>query len=141
MSIGIEIKLEGFDAVQKALKDLAPREANQVLKRTVTKIAAGMRDEARRRVPVDEGTLKKAIRSKRERGTKTSAEAGLRIHPKGFYWHLIEFGTIKAPAQPFLVPSIEHTRANIAKIFREEFFKQFARQMVKRANKIPGIRG
>ena len=52
----------------------------------------------------------------------------------------IEFGTIKDSARPFIVPTVEHTRANIAKIFREEFFKQFARQMVKRANKVQGVR-
>lgn len=139
MSLGVKIELEGFDAVQKALKDLAPREANQVLKRTVTKIAADMRDEARRRVPVRDGVLKKAIRSRGERGTRTSREAGLRIHPKGFYWHFLEFGTRTNSAQPFIVPTVEHTRKNIAEIFRKHFFKQFARQMEKRANKVAGV--
>lgn len=129
------IEIEGMKDLEKLLEDVMPREANNIVRRTVTRIAAGVRKDMRKAAPKDEGDLRKGIKSKRNRGRPNYAEAQVYADPKAFYWRFVEHGTIEAPAQPFAFPTIEKWRARIDEIYREEFGKQFEKEMAKRAKK------
>lgn len=63
-------------------------------------------ESARGRVPVESGDLRDAIHVEKDlRGW--SVVAG---DEKVFYGHLVEHGTVKQGAQPFLVPALEEER-------------------------------
>ena len=66
------------------------------------------------------GVLKKSIRRQRAKNIKNGAGVGIYIHKKGkktgnspFYWHMVEYGTSKMTAQPFLRPAF-HNNKDIA---------------------------
>ncbi len=97
------VHIEGLTDLQHTLTKTMPREARNILRRTVVRIAKGVREDMRdtvRQNGEDEGTLRRAIRHKRHKGDRESAEAAVFItHGQGakydaFYWHMVEFGQV-----------------------------------------------
>lgn len=75
------------------------------------------------------GILRKSIR--RQRLTKNSRErhraaVGIGIELKGktgetaFYWHMVERGTVKMPAVPFLRPAFDHNKDAAVERFKQK---------------------
>lgn len=135
------VKIEGMDELQATLKDVLPREARNILRRTTLKIASNVRDVVRQRSPVDTGNLKKSIKSKRDKGTPTNITASVYVDKsggksgKGYHYHFVEFGTVKMTARPFIVPTVEEMRPGLSEEYRKEFGVQFEKEMQKRAKK------
>jgi len=78
---------------------------------------------ARQRVPVATGKLKDTIRVVRLKGDpkqNVRVYAGNRIKGGAFYAHMIEYGTVKMAAKPFLRPSLKEVGANIEAIIGGE---------------------
>ena len=135
------LKVEGMRELRKTLTQVSPAEARRIARRTVTAIARGVRDDARKRAPVDTGDLKRAVKSRQTRGERDEAAAQVWADRSGgrtgraYHWHLLEFGTEKMPAQPFLNPTIEEWRSNMPGIYRRQWYTEYAREMEKRARK------
>jgi HK97 gp10 family phage protein len=82
-------------------------------------------DRARALCPVDTGALKKSIRVRRLKGDPkldVRIYAGNRVEggsmKKGaargaFYAHMVEYGTVKMPAKPFLRPALNGSKGQI----------------------------
>lgn len=136
---GTGARIDGLDFLKDQLEGFLPRETTAILRRTVTKIAAQVRNDIRAAAPKDTGTLRKAIRSKRNRGTRDEVEAGVYITTgKGakhnaFYWHWIEFGTQRLPARPFVAPAAEKARAGYREALKSEVGRQVIKQLENRA--------
>ena len=94
-----------------------------------------IRDEARRKVPIKTGTLKKSIVSiqrKAQNGLITFSVTPSKGKPNdGWYAHFVEFGTSHSSAKPFLRPafdqsnneSLEASKRYIANRIPEELAK------------------
>jgi len=138
------IEIEGAKYVRQTLGDVMPKEARAIARRAVTAVARYVRDTARNNVPTDTGTLKKAIRSRRRKGGRDAANAGIFVttgneaRNDGWYWGFIEFGTKKMKAQPFIQPTLAEWRSKAPKVFADEWWHQFSREMEKRAKKQRG---
>jgi HK97 gp10 family phage protein len=133
--------LLGMDFINEQLTGLLPRETTAVLRRTFTKIAAKVRKGMRAGAPRQEGILRRAIVSKRRRGTRDRIEAGVFI-TKGrdakydaFYWHMVVFGTQHSAAQDFITPVVEDARSTFRKDVGGEVGRQVTKQLVKRAKR------
>lgn len=135
------LQIDGMEEVKRTLGEFLPREATNILRRTITKVAAGIRRDMRQAAPKDEGVLRRAIISRRSRGTPNTVEAGVYItHGKGqkndaWYWHFVEWGTVDTRAQPFIVPTVESWRPKISATFRNELRPQIEREIAKRARR------
>lgn len=73
-------------------------------------------DAARQRVPVDTGKLKDTIRVTRlpnDPKLDIRVYAGSRDKGGAFYAHMIEFGTTKMGARPFLRPALNQAKSVI----------------------------
>lgn len=141
MSARGHVHVEGMRFLKDQLTDFMPRESIAILRRTVTKVAASVRNEARRNAPKDRGVLRKAIKSRREKGTRDYAEASVRVEQgkaakyDAWYWHMVEFGTRLKAAKPFITPAFEKLRAESRSVFEREFLTQLEKQMLKRAKR------
>lgn len=95
--------------------DRVEREAPDVVRDTAQAVAT----TARATVPVYliKGFLKRSIRVSGV-GLERRVEAG-RVRGHGFYAHMVEFGTSRTPAQPFLVPATEANRAAFRRRLQE----------------------
>jgi len=139
------VTLEGFKEVSNTFGKLAPREAKNLSRRLVVKLAALVRNDVRKKakqvVKKRTGNLFKAIRSKRDKGDerKGQFEASVVINLKrgqgqiAPHWHFIEFGTVKQTATPFIGPVIEVWNAKMPRVYREEYGKQLEKTLAKRA--------
>lgn len=134
-----QVAVIGLPDAQKMLKVLLPREARNVSRRAVTRVAAILRDEARKRVRVDTGGLKRSIKSRRTRGTRDQAEAKLYMDRsggrsgKGSRWHFIEYGTVDHKAYPFVRPAVESVRVRLEPLYRDVLGREIERELAKRA--------
>lgn len=140
-------EIEGMADLEKKLLEVMPREALNISRRTATKLAAEVRKEIKSKTPEDTGNLKKSIKSKRDKDFGKANLAGASIYterPFGNHWHLVEHGTQerfhksgkavgKMPAQPFVLPTVEEWRGKLPQFYREEFGRQFEKEMAKRS--------
>jgi HK97 gp10 family phage protein len=133
------LHIEGMEDLMATLKTVLPREARNITRRTVVKIAAEVRNDIRQNAPKDTGELKKSIKSKRDRGKPDFASASVNVIPKeqspAFYWRFLEYGTKNMPAQPFILPVVEQWKGKINEVYRQEFSVQFEKEMSKRVKK------
>lgn len=132
------VQVVGLEDLRTTLETVMPREANAILRRTVTRVAATVRDDMRANAPQAQGTLRKAIRSRRERGRPGQQVAavwithGRNVRHDAWYWLFSEFGTVKMPPNPFIKPAVERARSRMDETYRQEFWHQFEREMRKR---------
>lgn len=141
------VKVEGLKQLTKMFGDLAPREAKNLSRRLVVKIAALVRKDvlksARQKVKEHTGNLFKAIRSKRDKGNERrgvfEASVVINLRPsKGTiapHWHFIEFGTVKQTATPFIAPVVRVWEQKMPGVYRQEFGKQLEKELAKKAKR------
>lgn len=136
-----QIEITGIDELNHLASKVAPKVAHRLARGTVHKIAGIARNGMRRRAPKDDNVLRKAIKSKRRRGTPTEAVSDVRItHGRGvkhdaWYYHFVEYGTVKQPAQPFIRPEVDEIQPQIPNLYREEFGKRLEKELAKQARK------
>ena len=87
--------------------------------------------EARRLVPVDTGALRKSIRARtvreRFRGRKIPSAAGVFVGGTGAaHANLVEHGTVKTSAKPFLRPAIQRNTSEQHQAFVRESKKRLS---------------
>lgn len=95
------LTLHGMDALLRALREI-PDVAKDELRHVVTVTAFSIAQRMRATAPHDSGLLRSQIFSS-SRGLSGRVEIG--VDP--FYWHFLEFGTIKMAARPFIRPAAE----------------------------------
>lgn len=131
----IDFTVLGLDELSKKLKEMPIKLAKNGLRAAVNAGAQVVYKEARARVPVDTGRVKKNIYKKQIReksnnvqqtyyvgvrlgsgGTYAKTKANVRkgrvgksydTESRAFYWRFLEFGTSKLPARPFLRPAFD----------------------------------
>lgn len=122
MASTVTVKVEGLSDLSRRLKNLSD-EVTKKIARSATASAAGViKKAAQAKVPVDTGNLRKNIIVKRlpkgessltsehivtvrqGKRTKKQKDAGVR---DAWYGSLVEFGTARAPAQPFMRPALD----------------------------------
>ena len=138
-----KLEVIGIESMNKIFDDILPKHARNLSKSFVHGLASDMSKEAKKRVPVNKGTLKKAIKAKRRRSkpdkptSDVVVEQGSDAKNDGFYWHMVEYGTggpVPQPEQPFLRPARDLVRAEMPQRAEAQFQKKLA-ALIKREQK------
>jgi HK97 gp10 family phage protein len=119
------VTIDGLKELERKLLEMSPKLAQKGLRSAVAAGARVITKEARIRVPVDTGTLKRAIYAKRIREASGPSQqtfyvgvrSGKREQKKnrdGFYFPMVEFGTSKMQARPFMRPAFEARKIEAA---------------------------
>jgi HK97 gp10 family phage protein len=103
----VNIKIEGAEDVLRAF-DRFDKASRENLRSAVKKNANALRKAIQNRAPVDTGNLRDSIAAKYDKDG-LGADVGP-TRPKGSHAHLLEFGTVKMAARPFITPSAEEQR-------------------------------
>lgn len=146
----MSVDIKGLKELQEALNQLPEKIQGRPVRSAVGAAAKVVMDEARRRVPVDSGQLKKAIyrgrsRSMSARGKETYVVAvrkgkakyantqknrrlnrvGKNYQTRGeaYYWRFLEFGTAKMPARPFLRPAFESKKEEAVMVLQQKLLE------------------
>lgn len=109
--MSIEFKFEN-EKLLDSLKQFPKNIQKNILVGAVRAGAKPLVEAAKDYAPVDKGILKKSIGVNRKK-TKDKNQVWFAVSPRkggkydGFYGHMVEFGTSKMAAQPFLRPAFE----------------------------------
>lgn len=129
-----EFKLHGVDAALAKLRALGdPKRVKQAVRGASTKAMRPVRDAARSRArglddPETASVIWKKIvtqyRSRLSKGDQVTVSVGVQGGAKPVkgdkdtgHWRLVEFGTEKMPAQPFMRPALESNVSSVASEF------------------------
>ena len=152
MADGVTVKLEGVDALNKALAEATKQIRTKAVRAALRKAGQVISKEAKQAAPVlsaptktrKPGTVKKAIavraskfarqagnegvfinvRPLRGSRQKTLGKAGAKNPNDPFYWRFQEFGTVKMKARPFLSPAAESKGNEAIKTFMDSVIPQ-----------------
>lgn len=118
----MNFKLEGLEEVYQGLGELTRATERNVGRRSLMKAAEPTADLAARLAPTERGILSFSISistklTSRHRGEKED-EIEVYIGPAGgqgalYYASHVEFGTVDAPAQPYMRPAWESTKSQV----------------------------
>lgn len=129
MADGMSINIEGLKELERKLLGMAPKLAKNGLRSAVAAGSRVIMAEARKNVPVDTGTLRRAIYMKQIReqsdNSKQTYYVGVRRgkserkkNRDGYYFAFVEFGTAKMAAQPFLRPAFEAKKVDAVEVIK-----------------------
>ncbi|MDD5406010.1 MAG: HK97 gp10 family phage protein [Sulfurovaceae bacterium] len=146
---------ESFANVQKALSKLPTHLQDRVVVGATRAAAQVVADEAKQNVPVDTGLLKKsigvaqakksdtklghvkfyAVAKSKIRGTSQIDVGGqkgkLKYKIHAWYAHMVEFGTSKMAAIPFMRPAFENSGEKSVSAFQEYALKRVDKEITK----------
>jgi HK97 gp10 family phage protein len=131
-----KFEIKGLDALNKELKRLPEDFRTKALNGAVGTAARLLRDEAIKNVPVDTGNLRTAIRAQKKKSySKYIGLYQVNINPKGkitvltrgkgrrststYYARMVENGTMKMTARPFMRPAFMGRRADAIRTFQK----------------------
>lgn len=136
------IKIDGLPEVHQLLAQVAPREARNLNRAAIHAVAGEIRDEAKVRAPVDTRTLKRALKAIRRRPrdpdkpfSDVRVEEGTSARHDAWYWHFLEYGTVKQPARPFIGPAIADIRPRIVGVYKKHFGAKLEASLRRKARK------
>lgn len=137
-----DVQLIGLKEVMRAF-DKADKEMVKQLRKSVKEAAKPVLKAAKQKAPVSEdganglppGTLKKDLTIIAER-SKNKAKYTVRVGQKRRkkakavnangvpYGGMVEYGTSKTPAQPFMKPALEENREEVERLILEELINR-----------------
>lgn len=120
--------ITGVDDINRILGDIAPRQGLNIMRATVHGVAGEIRDDAKANMQdhEDTGTMRKAVKAKRERGAPGQVASTVRVGPSGFYWRFEEYGDgPDGLAKDNFMKAVADFRANMDTYFVRQFGKKF----------------
>lgn len=132
------IEIEGVEELRHMLRHVLPNEARNILRQVNFGIAKQLAEVMEKRVKKRTGKLAHTIKAVRRRSKDFVHISDVRGGHAAPYGFMLEFGTSRTRAQPFIVPSVEEMRPELREIYREQFGKQIeklARRKAKAAKK------
>jgi HK97 gp10 family phage protein len=115
-------KVEGLDEILANMSKVLNKTSGAEAKEVYLAAALKLRDKARQNVNVVTGNLRRGIFAARGDENKSNALVGVnyRIAPHA---HLVEYGTVRMAARPYLRPALTMTGPEIARMIREGLLK------------------
>ncbi len=135
----IDTEITGIKDVEMLLQSVGARQGKNIMRATVHDMAKEIRDDARKNMPEDEGTMISETKHKRERGTPNTVESTVRVGKAAFYWRFLEYGDgPDGVAYDFFLKSVHNMRGKMMTTFLTSFgskFEDAAARAAKRAGR------
>jgi HK97 gp10 family phage protein len=133
----MESKVLGAPAIEKVLAELPKKIGEKVLVKALRAGARPIVRAAKQRVPVRTGKLKKSITVRKATQKQRRKGTGIVLigfrKPTSAIAHLVEFGTSKASAQPFMRPAIDEKGRDAIQTIGEKLGKEIEAEATKLA--------
>lgn len=134
---GFDFQLHGLKGLDKALKQLPKSTGKSALRTALKNAAEPIAEAARSNAPrgptgnlVESIEVKTTLKKTQKAGRLKAGDVEVFVGatwPKGAHAHLIEFGTYKMPAQPFLRPAWDSNKKKARDMIAEEIWENIAR--------------
>lgn len=135
----MDYKIEGIADVNRTLKEIAPREAQNLMRATVQDIASQLAKSGKANARKGDGTLKKAIKAKRERTYPGKAESSVVVSKEAFYWRFEEYGQGPDGVEvAMFLRALEEMRPNMDRVYMESFVKKLEARLARERKRLAG---
>lgn len=140
MADGTSIRIEGLQELDDILRNELPRRAGRnALSASLSAGSQVVVKRAKQLVPKDTGDLKRNIIKFKVKAADTgfSMAYGVGVRLKGkrdeaaYYWWMVENGTSKTPAQPYLRPAFDGQKEAAATVIRDTLLRKVIGEAVK----------
>lgn len=125
----------GAHELRDLLKHEAPREARNIMRATVHGVAGRAQDGLKARIKKTTRRAEKSIKLVRRRSDENYPVTDVRGGSNAPYLIMLNYGTSKTKAQPFIEPTAEELRPQLEQIYREEFGEKLVKSIARRAKK------
>lgn len=116
------VRFKGLELLTKTLRTLPKKVEKKVIMKALRKGGRVIIKDARARVPVRTGKLRKSLFQKAAPARRGKLLLQVATKKEAWYAHLVEFGTSTTRAQPFLRPAMDSkTNEAIAEIGKQIF--------------------
>jgi HK97 gp10 family phage protein len=119
----MDIEVKGLQKLEKKLSKLPEKVAKKVVSKAVRAGAKPMLAQARANAPVKTGLTKKSIKIRTMKAKWAKPGYGVHIgvsdkwfSGEAFYAGMVEFGTVRMAAQPFIRPAYDVTKDESVRI-------------------------
>lgn len=138
MADSVTMQISGLKELADRLREIGPDIERNALRSGVSAAAVLIRNQAKATNPDDTGRTDRALYAKfiREQSGPNQATyyVGVRSGKKeqkkdrdAWYWRLVEFGTAKMPARPFMRPAFESKKMQAVEAIKERIQKRIKR--------------
>lgn len=126
-----KMEIRGIADVNRTLRTIAPKEARNLMRTTVHRMARGIAYQAKTYAPIDDGDLKSAIRHKRENmPAPYIVRSTVRVSRSAFYWRFLEYGDGPDGIEhAFFYRAMENFRREIDQIYLHAFTTQLEKRL------------
>lgn len=139
---GVGVKIEGLEQCLKNLEELGTTKAKAVNRRALVSASSIPLKAAKEITPRDTGLLRKSLGKKQKtyRSTGTTwvgigARPGFKDPDTGRnpvrYAHLVELGTVRARAKPFLRPALTQSKDAVINTYKDRLWEGIRREAEK----------
>jgi len=111
--------ITGLAELEKALLELAQPAARRALRKGMRRGAMVIRNDARNRVRIARGKLRRAIRSRERSDDQGWIRIAVEVPRSAFYGKFGEYGTSKMAAWPFMRPAAESKTEEAVEAMRD----------------------
>lgn len=125
----------GVAELRDMLRNYAPNEARNIIRQTVHGIAAEVAKGVRSRVKQRGKRLLKSIKVVRRRGEPNAPRSDVRAGSTAPYAIMLEYGTSKTKAQPYVGPTVEEFRPRMPEIMKRQFVEKLVKSIARRAKR------
>ncbi len=126
------VNITGMDQVVSLLNNIAPKEARNLVRSTVHASAGVIRDDARRFMSEDTGTMKKATKSVRRNIKDNIIRSDVMVTAAAFYWRFREYGQGPDHVEDAMfTKSVALVRQDMDRIFVEQFGRKLEARLAR----------
>jgi HK97 gp10 family phage protein len=123
------VSFEGEEELKELFRSIAPELMATVGRQAVFGLASEVAAEMKNKVKKRSGRLFRSIKAVRRRGSKTEIVSEVRGGDTAPYMLMLEFGTSKTKAQPFIVPTVEQFRPKVADYYKRELGEKLEKSL------------
>lgn len=122
----MKVSITGIADINRVLREIAPREARNIMRATVHDIAGQLVRKAREYSPDDTGLLDRSTKAKREAQKKRDVVSSSVIVEKvAYYWRFLEYG--RGPdhvEHAMFLKALRSVEPDIDRIYAEAFVRK-----------------
>jgi HK97 gp10 family phage protein len=134
----ITVNVRGTREVERILSEIAPKEAERLVKQTVSAIATDVVKDARREMnfggPYSTGRMKRSVKKRQRRVRAGIVQSDIYVQKRAFYWRFYEYGQGGMPRRRMFGKAVDNTRRDLAMRFETLFMKKLIRRLAKARN-------
>lgn len=128
----MKVSVTGISDINHVLETIAPRESKNLMRAVVYDMASQLAEDAKVFSPDDTGTLDRSIKPRRERGSRSTVEATVRVSMKAFYWIFLEYGDGPDKVEhAMFLKALQKMRPQADRVYLEAFVRKLESRLAR----------